>query len=86
MNLSPLMHGVLAAAVQIVVTFATGGNWWAGAAAGAWFYIGREHAQYEVRKQRHEPTWTADAVLDMVVPVIVVLSIAAAATKFGWLL
>lgn len=84
MNLSPLAHGALAAAIQIAVTFATGGNWLAGAAAGAWFYIGREHAQYEVRKQRHEPAWTRDAVADLVVPCVVVSVLAFAAINFGW--
>ena len=47
-DLSPLYHALLAVAAQAVIGLLTG-NWWAGAAFGAAFYLGREHAQAEHR-------------------------------------
>jgi hypothetical protein len=47
-DLSPVYHALLAVAVQVVIGLLTG-NWWAGAAFGAAFYLGREHAQAEYR-------------------------------------
>jgi len=85
MNQSNINHALLAVGIQLAVTIATGGNWWAGTAAGSWFYIGREHAQYEIRKQRGEPTWPTDAILDLVFPIVATVALAIAATQFGWL-
>ena len=48
LDLSPLFHALLAVAAQVLIGLLTG-NWWAGAAFGAAFYIGREHAQAEYR-------------------------------------
>jgi len=41
-------HIIIALAVQAIVGLITG-NWWAGAAWGAAFYLGRELAQAEYR-------------------------------------
>lgn len=48
MNLTPLEHAAEALGIQLVIGILTG-NWWAGAAAGAFFFIGREHDQAEYR-------------------------------------
>ena len=48
MDLSPVYHAMLAVAAQATIGLLTG-NWWAGAAFGAAFYLGREHAQAEQR-------------------------------------
>ena len=48
MNLTPLEHAAEALGIQVAIGLLTG-NWWAGAAAGAFFFIGREHAQAEYR-------------------------------------
>jgi hypothetical protein len=64
LDLSPVYHALLAVAVQAVIGLLTG-NWWVGAAFGAAFYIGREHAQAEYRwiktfgdgKRSNLPAW-----------------------------
>ena len=43
-----MKHIPIALAIQLCTWFATG-SWLAGAAAGMWFFIGREHAQAEYR-------------------------------------
>ena len=48
MNLTSLEHAAIAIIVQTVIGLLTG-NWWAGAAAGSFFFIGREHDQAEYR-------------------------------------
>lgn len=48
MNLTSLEHAAVAITVQTVIGLLTG-NWWAGAAAGAFLFVGREHAQAEYR-------------------------------------
>lgn len=48
MNRSHFEHLGFALLVQAVIGLLTG-NWWAGAAAGAFFFLGREHAQAEHR-------------------------------------
>jgi len=63
-DLSPVYHALLAVAAQVLISLLTG-NWWAGAAFGAAFYIGREHAQAEYRwiksfgegKRSNMPAW-----------------------------
>lgn len=47
-DLSPIYHAALALTSQAAIGLLTG-NWWAGAAFGAAFYLGREHAQAEHR-------------------------------------
>jgi hypothetical protein len=64
MDLSPVYHALLALAAQTAIGLLTG-NWWAGAAFGAAFYLGREHAQAEYRwikefgdgKRSNMPAW-----------------------------
>lgn len=48
MNLSNLEHLIEALLIQAIIGLLSG-NWWAGAAAGSFFFIGREHAQAEYR-------------------------------------
>lgn len=48
MNRTHFEHATVALVVQIVLGLITG-NWWGGAAAGAFLFIGREHAQAEYR-------------------------------------
>ncbi len=48
MNVRDLRHTLIALAIQ-AATASWSGDWLAGAAAGAWFYVGREVAQAEYR-------------------------------------
>jgi hypothetical protein len=48
MNASNFAHAAYGLLFQVVIGLLTG-DWWAGAAAGAFFFIGREHAQAEYR-------------------------------------
>ena len=48
MNLTSFEHAAFAVAIQIAIGLLSG-DWWAGAAAGAFFFVGREHAQAEYR-------------------------------------
>ena len=48
MNRTHLEHTAVAIALQIVLSLITG-NVWIGAAAGSFFFIGREHDQAEYR-------------------------------------
>lgn len=48
MNLTHFEHAAVALAIQIILSLITG-NIWVGAAAGAFFFIGREHDQAEYR-------------------------------------
>jgi hypothetical protein len=47
-DLTPVEHAIVAAAVQAGWGLATG-DWWAGAAIGIALFLGREHAQAEDR-------------------------------------
>ena len=87
-DLSPVYHALLALAAQTAIGLLTG-NWWAGAAFGAAFYIGREHAQAEYRwikefgdgKRSNMPAWGGfdhrvwdiPSLLDCLVPLAAVL-------------
>ena len=48
MNRTNFEHAAIALIMQAVLGLLTG-NWWLGAAFGAAFFIGREHAQAEYR-------------------------------------
>ena len=48
MNRTHFEHIAFALIVQAVIGLLTG-DWWVGAAAGAFFFLGREHAQAEYR-------------------------------------
>jgi hypothetical protein len=90
MNRTNFEHAAYALAMQLAIGLLTS-NWWAGAAFGAAFFIGREHAQAEakVRKEgwaKHPyfecfapRYWGVDSLLDFIVPVIFVISVASAA-------
>lgn len=86
-----MMHALIALCLQLAIALPTG-QWWAGAAAGAFYFIGREIAQAEYRnieanfggKRADMPiwggleprAWTRKGVLDWVTPCVIVASIA----------
>lgn len=89
MNRTNFEHAFFAVLMQCAIGFATG-NWWAGAAFGSAFFIGREHAQYEKKITHGGPVndlnplagfsfwnWSLDARLDLLFPVVatVVISV-----------
>lgn len=88
MNRTNFEHALFALMMQAAVGLATG-NWWAGAALGAGFFLGREHAQYE-KKLTHgghvgglNPLagfaiwkWSLDSQLDLAFPVVAVAAVA----------
>lgn len=75
-------------------------GWWAGAFAGAFFFIGREHAQAEYRNIEHNyerkranmpwwggfdpKAWNLKSMLDWILPTITGFAIAILATFMGW--
>jgi hypothetical protein len=91
-----IQHSVIAVIMQIVIGIVSG-NWWAGAAAGSFYFVGREYAQAEYRniEQNYEGSranmpwyggmelraWTLKGVTDFVFPAIVVAIIAVMAKK-----
>ena len=83
MNITHLHHAAIALVLQIAIAILFG-NWWAGAALGTGFYLGREHCQYELRKQRGEPSWDTDAILDVLIPLLATVAVAFIAIYFGW--
>ena len=48
MNRNTFYHSLIALVLQAVVGVISG-NWWTGAAAGAFYFVGREYAQAEYR-------------------------------------
>lgn len=94
MNKSHFMHALAALSIQMVIGRLML-NWWAGAAAGTFFFIGREHAQAEYHwikqfgegRRENMPwwggfdprAWTRDGLLDWGVPAVAVLVVAFAA-------
>lgn len=88
MNRTHFEHAFYALLMQAAIGLLTG-NWWAGAAAGVYFFLGREHAQqeyklgtvgknpwpaFDVRK------WSVDKWLDVLMPA---LAVCAVAVMFG---
>lgn len=87
-------------AVLIQILIAPFFGWWAGAFAGAFFFIGREHAQAEYRnieknyagKRLNMPwwggfelkAWDLKSMLDWILPTIIGFVIAILATFMGW--
>lgn len=85
MNITNFEHAVFALLIQIVIGLVTG-NWWAGAAAGTFFFLGREHAQFEKKLTKGGPVdnlnpfagfqfwkWSLDSQLDLVFPAVATL-------------
>lgn len=88
MDLSPLYHGLMAIAVQIVYGIVTG-DFITGGVLASGFFIGREHAQAEERiikshydgKRSNMPAlgglkikaWNVPSFLDLVVPILMVV-------------
>jgi len=82
MNITHLEH-VVYALMMLAAIGLLARNWWAGAAFGAAFFIGREHAQREFEignPSTLEPwegfdlwNWSLDALLDMILPIAVLL-------------
>lgn len=86
-----LHHPVIALVLQAIIGIASG-DWWAGAAAGSFYFIGREYAQAEYRNIEHfyggrranmpyfgglEPrAWTIKGLLDWILPSITVTAVA----------
>ena len=91
LNMSYLAHPVIALILQAIVGLASG-DWWVGAAAGSFYFIGREYAQAEYRNIEHnydgrranmpyfgglEPrAWTLKGVLDFILPSLAVVLVA----------
>lgn len=48
MNRTNIEHLIAALVMQAAIALLTG-DWWVGAAAGAFFFLGREHAQVEYK-------------------------------------
>lgn len=87
----PIVHILWALGFNLTIGFTTG-NWWAGAAAGSFFYLGREYTQAEYRwierfgfgKRSNMPwygpfqlrVWDLHSVLDFVIPSIIMVAVA----------
>lgn len=82
MNKTHIEHIVYALLIQAAIG-ALSGDWWVGAAAGAFFFLGREHAQAEARVGNWAKYpefecfsgkyWDLDSILDWVCPLIAVV-------------
>jgi len=86
-----LAHLIIALVLQAIIGLVSG-DWWAGAAAGSFYFIGREYAQAEYRNIEHNydgrranmpyfgglelRAWTLKGVLDFVLPSIAVILVA----------
>lgn len=89
-------HIIIALAIQIAAFMFTD-NWWVGAAAGAFYFIGREYAQAEhrviqahyVNRRSNAPfwcglelrAWTKKGALDWILPSIFVFSVSLLMTE-----
>jgi hypothetical protein len=88
MNRTHLEHLIYALLMQAVIGLSSG-NWWAGAAFGAAFFLGREHAQAQRAYQLGDfrafdfRLWSLDARFDLLCPVVGVLVLGWAAQRFG---
>ncbi|MFW8567355.1 hypothetical protein [Orrella sp. 11846] len=86
-NRTHLEHAACAVLMQLAV-WALTGSIWAGAAAGTFFFIGREHAQAEMRVPPSQSLrefrafskwryWGWDSVLDFAAPLVATVVVAA---------
>lgn len=86
MNQTNFEHAGWALLMQAIIGLLTH-NWWAGAAFGAAFFLGREHAQAQRRYNLGDfdafdlRIWSLDARLDLVCPVVAVLAVAGLADR-----
>jgi hypothetical protein len=76
MNKTNFEHAGYAVLMQL--PFGLLGYWWVGAAFGAAFFLGREHAQQQAKGKGDieafdVSTWSLDAQLDLLFPIIAVL-------------
>jgi len=88
-----LAHPVIALVLQTIIGLVSG-DWWVGAAAGSFYFVGREYAQAEYRNieqnyggfRRNMPyfgglaprSWTLKGLLDFILPSIAVILVALA--------
>jgi hypothetical protein len=86
-----LAHPVIALVLQAIIGLVSG-DWWVGAAAGSFYFVGREYAQAEYRNIEHNydgrranmpyfgglelRAWTLKGVLDFVLPSLAVILVA----------
>ena len=85
MNRTNFEHAAYALIIQLIIGLLTQ-NWWAGAAAGMAFFIGREHAQREYQignPSKLKPwqgfdiwRWSLDSKLDALFPIIATTALA----------
>lgn len=75
MNKTNFEHAFYAVLMQVVVFLVTN-NWWTGAAFGMAFFLGREHAQAQIKYDLGDfaafdiRRWNLDARLDLIFPVV----------------
>ena len=86
-----LAHPVIALVMQAIIGL-TSGDWWTGAAAGSFYFIGREYAQAEYRNIEanyhgrrslmpyfgglESRAWTLKGLLDFILPSLTVTAVA----------
>jgi hypothetical protein len=86
-----IAHPVIALVLQAIIGLASG-DWWTGAAAGSFYFVGREYAQAEYRNIEHNyngyrrnmpyfggleaRAWTLKGLLDFILPSIAVVAVA----------
>jgi len=89
--MSHLAHPVIALVMQAIISLVSG-DWWVGAAAGSFYFIGREYAQAEYRNIEHNygglranmpfwggleaRAWTLKGITDFVYPTAAVIAVA----------
>jgi len=95
-HLAHLAHPLIALAIQSALAIASG-NWWVGAAAGSFYFVGREYAQAEDRniernyggRRTNMPfwgglqprAWTLKGLTDFVFPAVATVAMALLAEK-----
>lgn len=86
-----LAHPIIALVLQAIIGFVCG-DWWVGAAAGSFYFVGREYAQAEYRNIEHNyggfrrnmpyfgglesRAWTLKGLLDFILPSLAVVGMA----------
>jgi hypothetical protein len=90
-KMNHLAHPVIALVLQAIIALVSG-DWWTGAVAGSFYFVGREYAQAEYRNieqnygglRRNMPyfggleprAWTLKGLLDFILPSLVVFFVA----------